>query len=338
MEVSEPVTNEAPVEARPLVDIDGLSVSYPRYGRERVTVLKNIDLRVASGEIVALVGESGSGKTMLARAIMRLVPQPGRIDAGSVRFAGTDLMQLDEESLRKLRGRDIAMVVSNPRGELDPLETVGRQIGNILKYHLNLGQKDERERVLDLLRDVRIPDPERRLRAYPHELSGGMAQRVVMAIALACSPKFIISDDATSGLDVTVQTQVLELLNRLISERGSSMLFITRDVGIAAHYADRVAVIYAGEIVEVAPREEFFDNPGHPYTVLLLAAFSHNSRLRRYWLKEATGEAGAGSAAAGGCVFRHRCVRAQARCAEETPRLRATRPGHYVRCHFPVER
>lgn len=320
-----------------LLEISGLTVSIPRYGKSRQTVLNDIELNVKSGEIVALVGESGSGKTILARAIMNLVPPPGRIDSGKVILENTDLTKLDQEGLRRLRGRELAMVVSNPRGELDPLETVGKQIGNVLRYHLQLNEKEVRERVMELLKDVRIPDPERRYRAYPHELSGGMAQRVVMAIALACSPKFIISDDATSGLDVTVQTQVLELLNRLVSDRGSSMLFITRDVGIAAHYADRVAVIYAGEIVEVAPREEFFDNPGHPYTVLLLAAFSHNSRLRKYWLKEGTGEETA-AAETGGCVFRNRCVRAAPRCAAEKPQLRATKPGHYLRCHFPVER
>ena len=320
-----------------LVDIRDLSVSYPRYGRSHQTVLHNISLSVASGEILALVGESGSGKTMLARSIMRLVPPPGQIHAGTVVYDGTDLAELDAEALRMLRGRDIAMVVSNPRGELDPLETVGQQIGNVLRFHLSLSDREVKDRVLRLLDDVRIPDPERRYRAYPHELSGGMAQRVVMAIALACSPKFIISDDATSGLDVTVQTQVLELLERLIAERGSSMLFITRDIGIAAHFADRIAVIYSGEIVEVAPRHEFFDNPAHPYTVLLLAAFSHNARLRRYWLKEdaVKDEAQPGE---GGCVFRHRCVRAEARCTAETPALRPTSAGHLVRCHFPIER
>ena len=322
----------------PLLGIRDLSVSYPRYGRERLQVLRSIDLAVAPGEILALVGESGSGKSTLARAIMQLVPVPGRIDSGSVIFNGIELTRLDFEALRKLRGRDIAMIVSNPRGELDPLENVGRQIGNVLRYHLSIDEKQVRERVIGLLCDVRIPDPERRYHAYPHELSGGMAQRVVIAIALACSPKFIISDDATSGLDVTVQAQVLELLSRLVSDRGSSMLFITRDIGIAAHFADRVAVIYSGEIVEVARREDFFDNPSHPYTILLLAAFSHHSRLRRYWLKGDSARDEVALPVDGGCIFRHRCVRAEARCSAETPALRPLRTNHLVRCHFPVER
>jgi oligopeptide/dipeptide ABC transporter ATP-binding protein len=274
---------------------------------------------------------------MLARSIMQLVPAPGRIDRGRIEFDGKDLRALDEESLRRLRGRDMAMVISNPRGELDPLQTVGEQIGNILRHHMNLDRAAVSSRVLELLNDVRIPDPKRRIKAYPHELSGGMAQRVVIAIALACSPKFLISDDATSGLDVTVQAQVLDLLQKLVTERKTSMLFITRDIGIAAHHCDSVAMIYAGEIVEYAPREEFFERPAHPYAILLLAAFSHNARLRRYWLKETEAKRDIGPARSG-CAFANRCVRAQARCRAEHPALRTLADGHQVRCHFPVER
>lgn len=319
-----------------ILAIEGLSVSYPKYGQARVEVLRDVSLQIGAGEFIALVGESGSGKSMLARAIMRLVPAPGRIDRGTTRFMGRNLGDLDPESLRKIRGRDLAMVVSNPRGELDPLETVGTQIGNILRHHLNLDRTEVRNRVLKILGDVRIPDPERRFNAYPHELSGGMAQRVVIAIALACSPKFIISDDATSGLDVTVQTQILELLQRLVAERGSSMLFITRDIAIAAHFSDRVAVLYKGEIVEIALREEFFANPAHPYTILLMAAFSHNARLRSHWIPK---DVPAGRIVPGvGCAFRDRCVRVEPRCATETPQLHNLGPGHMVRCHFPVVR
>jgi oligopeptide/dipeptide ABC transporter ATP-binding protein len=239
--------------------------------------------------------------------------------------------------MRRIRGRDIAMIISNPRGELDPLQTVGGQIANVLRYHLQLDSAAIRTRVFDLLRQVSIPDPARRVRAYPHELSGGMAQRVVMAIALACSPKLIISDDATSGLDVTVQAQVLELIRRLVIERGTSMIFITRDIAITAHYCDRVAVIYAGEIMEIAPTGEFFENPKHPYTVLLLAAFAHNERLRRYWLGERAARSEVGPSGVG-CPFQNRCVRMQDLCRYDHPPLRELGPDHYVRCHFPVER
>jgi len=236
-----------------------------------------------------------------------------------------------------MRGRDIAIIISNPRGELDPLQTVGNQIESVLRAHLRLSRAAARARALELLRQVHIPAPERRMKAYPHELSGGMAQRVVMAIALACSPKFIISDDATSGLDVTVQTQVLELMRKLVAENHTSMLFVTRDIGITAHYCDRVAVIYAGEIVEIADRFRFFDDPLHPYTVLLLAAFAQNERLRRYWLGEDLPTRDLGPSAQG-CAFVNRCMRAEARCRHEHPEMRELRPGHFARCHFPIER
>ena len=321
----------------PLLRVQDLSVAIPRYGEDSVPVLSGIDLEMLPGEVLGLVGESGSGKTMLARAIMRLIPTPGRIVAGRIEFDGTDLASLDEERLRKIRGREIAMIISNPRGELDPLQTVGQQIGNVLRYHLDLGGGAVRARVLELLQQVSIPDPQRRVQAYPHELSGGMAQRVVIAIALACAPKLIISDDATSGLDVTVQAQVLELIRNLVIERGTSMLFITRDIGITAHYCDRIAIIYAGEIMEIAPREEFFANPLHPYTVLLLAAFAHNERLRRYWLGEDKLQKDSGPSPVG-CPFQNRCVRAQERCQHDHPALRELKPNHFVRCHFPVER
>lgn len=323
--------------AEPLLECDNVSVSFPRYDASAAEALRGVSLTIRRGEVLGLVGESGSGKTMLARAIMRLVPQPGEITAGTVRFEGRDLGTLDEESLRRMRGRDIALIISNPRGELDPLQTVGQQIGNVLRYHLDLNRKQVRERAFDLLKQVSIPDPQRRLNAYPHELSGGMAQRVVIAIALACSPRFIISDDATSGLDVTVQAQVLELIRVLVSERGTSMMFITRDIGITAHYCDRIAIIYAGEIMEVADREVFFDDPQHPYTVLLLAAFAQNERLRRYWLGEDKVLENSGPSPVG-CSFQNRCVRAQERCRGEHPALTERRPGHFVRCHFPVER
>ena len=320
-----------------ILSCENVRVEFPQYGATASVVLRDVSLTLRAGEVLGLVGESGSGKTMLARAIMRLIPPPGEIAKGSIRFGGQDLAELDQESLRKIRGRDIAMIISNPRGELDPLQTVGQQIANVLRHHLELGKRAARERALDLLKQVSIPDPQRRLDAYPHELSGGMAQRVVIAIALACSPRFIISDDATSGLDVTVQSQVLELIRTLVRERGTSMMFITRDIGITAHYCERIAIIYAGEIMEVAEREVFFDDPQHPYTVLLLAAFAQNERLRRYWLGEDRVREHSGPSAVG-CSFQNRCVRVRERCRTDHPALVERRPGHLVRCHYPVER
>lgn len=319
-----------------LLDVSDLTVTFPSYGGETAVALQSINLSLARGEVVGLVGESGSGKSMLARSIMHLIPSPGRISAGRIVFEDRNLPDLDDAELRNLRGRDIAMIISNPKAELNPLQTVGVQIGNVLRAHTDLDRHAVKARVLEILTQVSIPDPERRMNAWPHELSGGMAQRVVMAIALACSPKLIISDDATSGLDVTVQAQVLELMRVLVVDRGTSLLFITRDIGITAHFCDRVAVIYAGQIVEQAPREEFFENPQHPYSILLLAAFAQNERLRRYWLGNSV--AGADQAPVAGCPFAGRCARAQDRCRVEDPVNRELASGHFIRCHFPVER
>jgi len=320
----------------PVLSVRGLNVSYPVYGNVAVQAVRDLDLDIAPGEILGLVGESGSGKTSLARAIMGLLVQPGRIDTGEIRFAGRDMRAASEKALRAIRGRDIAMVIPNPRSELDPLVPVGRQIANVAHAHLGISRATAETMAMDMLKAVQIPDPGRRFRAYPHELSGGMAQRVVMAIALVCSPKFLISDDATSGLDVTVQAQVLDLLRALVREHGAATMFITRDIGITAHFCDRVAVIYAGEIVELAPTLRFFENPMHPYSVMLLAAFAHNPRLRERWHKPAASQQPADPDQA--CAYAPRCVHAEAKCSLVRPQLRELEPGHFVRCHFPVLR
>jgi oligopeptide/dipeptide ABC transporter ATP-binding protein len=327
---------DAPRSAPRALEIEHLRVEFPSVAGEPKVAIRDLGLSIGSGEIVGLVGESGAGKTTLARSILNLPPPPGRIAAGSVRFGGVDLLKLPERDLQRLRGRDLSMVVPNPRGELNPLLPVGDQIANVARVHLRKDRKAALAMALEMLRSVQIPDASRRMKAYPHELSGGMAQRVVIAMALVCSPKFIISDDATSGLDVTVQAQILELLRRLAHERHSAMLFITRDVGITAHFCDRVAVIYDGEIMEIAPREAFFLAPRHPYTVMLLAAFSHNPRLRRAWtVADAACRTVDPSV---GCAYATRCPRAEAACREAKPALRELAPGHFARCHFPVER
>jgi oligopeptide/dipeptide ABC transporter ATP-binding protein len=316
------------------LSVRDLVVSFPSYGRKNHRALDHVSLEVRHGEIIGLVGESGSGKTTLARAIMGMVPQPGAIESGEVLFRGVSMTKLDIDALRKIRGRSISMMVPNPRSELNPLQTVGQQIANVAHQHLGGSRKDAAQKAMDMLRAVRIPDAERRFNAYPHELSGGMAQRVIIAIALICSPQFIISDDATSGLDVTVQAQVLDLMKVLVRDQNASMLFITRDIGIAAHFCNRVAVMYGGEIVEFGDTDGFFGRPAHPYSIMLLAAFSHNPALRRRWIKDGSANQ---SRAETGCPFRLRCVRAQPRCEAEHPVLRPLKSGHEVRCHFPVE-
>jgi oligopeptide/dipeptide ABC transporter ATP-binding protein len=291
-------------------------------------------MQIAAGEIVGLVGESGSGKTTLARAVMGLVPEPGVIERGEVLFAGRNLALLDDTARRSVLGRELVMVIPNPRAELNPVLTVGRQISNVVLHHLGVGRREADRVALAMLRAVRIPDPERRFDAYPHELSGGMAQRVVIAIALVCSPRLVISDDATSGLDVTVQSQVLDLLQTMVREKGAAALFITRDLAITAHFCTRVAIIYAGEIVELAMTREFFARPRHPYSIMLLAAFSHNPALRARWTRPQELQ---DDAVGAGCVFAARCVRRQPRCLSEAPPLGPVAAGHDVRCHFPVE-
>ena len=317
------------------VRVSDLTVRYPIYGQISHPILNRLSVSVRSGEILGLVGESGSGKTTLARAIMGMVPQPGIIDHGEIEFEGVSISKLTESQLRALRGRGISMMVPNPRSELNPLQTVGNQIANVAYEHLECSWTEATKKAREMLEAVRIPDVERRFKAYPHELSGGMAQRVIIAIALICSPRFVISDDATSGLDVTVQAQVLNLMTTLVSERRSSMLFITRDIGIAAHFCNRIAVMFAGQIVEMADVATFFRRPTHPYSIMLLAAFSHNPALRKMWMKEALDGASFGVAHTG-CKFRNRCVRAQDRCAVEEPSLTRHANGSETRCHYPV--
>jgi oligopeptide/dipeptide ABC transporter ATP-binding protein len=317
----------------PLIDIRNLRVTFPSGGPEPKAVLKGIDLAVQSGEIVGLVGESGAGKTTLARSILGVPPGPGRIAGGEVHFEGRQILSLSEAEFRRLRGRRLSVVVPNPRAELNPLLRTGDQIASMAKIHLGVNGKEARRLALQMLRDVQIPDPERRMDAYPHELSGGMAQRVVIAMALICNPTFVISDDATSGLDVTVQAQILALLTKLVAEQGSAMLFITRDVGITAHFCDRIAVLFSGEIVELAPREALFLEPAHPYTLMLLASFSHSARLRDSWSVPDTSRRRDLTA---GCQYADRCPIAQPVCRERRPPFAEISPGHFARCHFPV--
>ena len=329
------LTRPAATVSANLLSVEDLRVVFPTATGQTRTVLRGINLSVKPGEVLGLVGESGAGKTALARSILGVPPAPGRIASGRVIFEGRDILVLPEKELRSLRGRRLAMVVPNPRGELNPTVAIGDQIATMARVHLGLDRKAARARALDMLRAVQIPDPERRMNAYPHELSGGMAQRAVIAIALICDPAFVISDDATSGLDVTVQAQILDLLRKLAAEHHSAMLFITHDVGITAHFCDRVAVLYEGEIMEAASRNTLFLSPAHPYTLLLLAAFSHNPALRNDWSATASAPPAAAPEA---CIYVGRCPLAQPLCRAEKPPLAELAPDHVVRCHFPVRR
>jgi oligopeptide/dipeptide ABC transporter ATP-binding protein len=334
-ETAEEQGASASVRPRQVIEIENLKVGYHVYGTAPVQALKGVSLRINSGEILGLVGESGAGKTTLARAIMRMIPAPGRIEGGRILFMGIDCTAMKPEELAKRRGRDLAMIVANPRGELNPLLPIGKQIANVAQAHLRISRDRAKEVALEMLKAVAIPDPARRMRAYPHELSGGMAQRVVIAISLVCAPRFVISDDATSGLDVTVQAQILALLRELVRGKKTSMLYITRDIGVAANFCDRVAIIYKGEIIEEAPTAAFFAGPAHPYSNLLLAAFAHDAALRERWKVPAAPAAELTRAA---CCYTDRCVHRRDRCLRDHPQLRDIAANRSVRCHFPVER
>ncbi|TBW38977.1 ABC transporter ATP-binding protein [Siculibacillus lacustris] len=301
----------------PLFALEGLEVSFP--GRP---VVRGLDLSVAEGETVALVGESGCGKSTTALAAMRLLPRSGRIDAGRIAFEGRDLAVLSPAELRDLRGRRLAMIFQEPMTSLNPVLTIGRQIAEVLIRHEHLSRRAARARAIELLDLVRIAEPHRRIDDHPHRLSGGMRQRVMIAIAVACRPKLLFADEPTTALDVTIQAQVLDLLDRLRRDLGMALVLITHDLGVVAQYADRVVVMYAGHKVEEATTAELFARPLHPYTRGLLAAAPrldtglHHSEGR---LAEIPG-APDGGVDHPGCAFAPRCPEVRADCRVTPPR------------------
>jgi peptide/nickel transport system ATP-binding protein len=325
--------------ASPLLRIEDLSVVFdtPR-GQGRV--LRGLSLEVPRGEAVGVVGESGSGKTVTALSIIRLLRRPGRITAGRIVFDGRDLRALPEAEMERVRGREIAMIVQQPRESLNPVLTVGAQLRMVLARHAGLRGRAADKRARELLGQVELSDPARVLRAYPHELSGGMCQRVVIALCLACVPRLLIADEATTALDVTVQLQILRLLRRLREELGLTLIVVTHNLGVVAELCQWVAVMYAGELVEFGPVDEIFRAPRHPYTRRLMACRPHAGAFS----PDAAGDLPAipGTvpdpvALPGGCPFHPRCHRAQPRCIEEHPELEEAGTGHQMRCFFPEE-
>jgi peptide/nickel transport system ATP-binding protein len=296
-----------------------------------LAAVDGISFSIAAGETFALLGESGCGKSATAQGIMRLLPGAGRVIDGSVRLNGEDLLALPESDMRAVRGGRMAMIFQEPATSLNPVLTVGRQIGEVLERHLGLSGEAATARMLGLLRQVGIADPERRLGEYPFQLSGGMKQRVMIAIALAGEPDLLIADEPTTALDVTVQAQILDLLAGLQAERGMGMLLITHDLGVVARVAHRIGVMYAGELVEVASREDFFKRPQHPYTQALFAALPDVAR-RGQSLTTIPGQVPALSAMPRGCRFAERCQHVMPVCREISPDWRGE--AHAVRCHW----
>ena len=302
-------------------------------GKKMLVAVDGISFAISKGETFALLGESGCGKSATAQGIMRLLPAAGRITGGSIKLEGEELLTLAEAEMRQVRGARIAMIFQEPATSLNPVLTVGVQIGEVLDRHCDLRGEPARQRMLELLRQVGIADPERRLDEYPFQFSGGMKQRVMIAIALAGEPDLLIADEPTTALDVTVQAQILDLLAQLQRERGMGMLLITHDLGVVAKMAHRIGVMYAGELVEVADREEFFTRPRHPYTQALFAALPEVSR-RGMALTTIPGQVPSLAAMPAGCRFADRCAHAMPVCREISPDWRGVAASHTLRCHW----
>jgi oligopeptide/dipeptide ABC transporter ATP-binding protein len=317
-----------------LLDVRGLATSF-RTGDGIVRAVTGVDFSVRRGEILGLVGESGCGKSVTSLSILRLIKQPGRIDSGEVMFAGEDLLRLSEDDMRDIRGNRISMIFQQPTSALNPVLDIGFQVGEVLETHRNMKRKAARARALELLRMVGIADPERRLKAFPHETSGGMAQRVMIAMALACEPELLIADEPTTALDVTIQAQILDLMRRLQQETGTAIILITHDLGVVAEMADRVAVMYAGEIVEQADTETLFGDPRHPYTKGLIASIPILGVLREE-LAVIPGNVPNLIDLPPACRFAPRCVsrveESVELSTERHPALLSAAPNHDVRC------
>ncbi len=319
---------------RPLLHVSGLRTTF--YTRDgAVRAVDGIDFHVDRGEIMGLVGESGCGKSVTSLSILRLIPLPGRIDGGEVRFDDVDLLRLDDRQMREIRGERISMIFQQPTSSLNPVWTVGTQIEEVLRIHRGMRGKAAEARTMDLLQMVGIPDAKRRLQAFPHELSGGMAQRVMIAMALACEPELLIADEPTTALDVTIQAQILDLIRNLRDETGTAIILITHDLGVVAEMCDRVAVMYAGEIVEQADTATLFRDPRHPYTRGLISSIPVVGQIRDE-LAVIPGNVPNLIDLPPACRFAPRCiVRIEENVVDSTelhPSLLPVATGHDVRC------
>jgi peptide/nickel transport system ATP-binding protein len=325
----------------PLISVQGLTVELSTSGRSFEAV-SDLTFDVSRNEVLALVGESGSGKSMTALAIMRLLPEPvAEIVSGKILFGGVDLASASEARLMGIRGNRIGLIFQEPMTSLNPSIRVGPQVAEVLRLHKGLGAAAARQRVEELFELVRIPDPGRRYDDYPHQMSGGMRQRVVIALALACDPDVLIADEPTTALDVTTQAQILETFRDLQASVGAATILITHDLAVVAETADRVAVMYAGRIVEEATTEQLFASPRHPYTNGLLRSIPKVSGAAdvasRQPLPEIPGMVPALWALPPGCAFAPRCPRSRDRCSRERPLLAEMAPGHRAACWYPVE-
>ncbi len=318
--------------AEPLLRVDDLKTYF--YTEEGVVkAVDGVTFHVEQGEILGLVGESGCGKTVSALSILRLIPiPPGKIVSGSVHFEGKDLTRMSESEIRHIRGNAIAMIFQEPMTSLNPVLTIGRQLTETLELHLKMDRRSATQRAVELLETVGISDARSRINDYPHQFSGGMRQRVMIAMALSCNPKLLLADEPTTALDVTIQAQILELLTRLTRELGTSVIIITHNLGVVARYADRVNVMYAGKIVESATARELYGQPRHPYTLGLLKSVPRLDQVRKEKLEPIEGMPPDMVRIPEGCSFRPRCRFSVDRCAVEVPPLLPVDNEHHSAC------
>jgi peptide/nickel transport system ATP-binding protein len=330
------VKSEHPApDAVPLLSISNLTIGFDQNGRFLPAVI-DVSFSIAPAETLCLVGESGSGKTLTALSILRLVPRPGRIASGTLSFRGRDLRTLGERELQQVRGAQIGLVFQEPLTALNPVFTIGSQIEEVLRVHGRATRRTATQKAIELLEAVSVPEPQKRLREYPHQLSGGLRQRALIAIALACGPSLLIADEPTAALDVTIQAQILDLLRDLQRRLGLALLLITHDLGIVAEMADRVAVMYAGRIVEEAPVDALFREPRHPYTRGLISSIPGGQRGSR--LRTIPGVVPPLGQLPPGCAFSPRCPDRFEPCAVMSPPMTTLADGRRVSCHlFPAE-
>ncbi len=317
-----------------LIEVKNLQTSFFTPDGE-VKAVDGVSLDIEEGKTLGLVGESGCGKSVTALSIMRLVPSPpGKVVGGEILYRGRDLLKLGGEAMRKIRGNEISMIFQEPMTSLNPVFTIGNQIGEAIRLHQGLGKRETREKTVEMLRLVKIADPDQRIDDYPHQLSGGMRQRVMIAMALSCNPSLLIADEPTTALDVTIQAQILELMKELKEKMGMSLLLITHDLGVVAEQAEEVAIMYAGKVVERARAKEIFNRPLHPYTVGLLNSLPGAGGNKKKRLDAIPGMVPSPLELPGGCRFRDRCPKAAGICAEAEPPLEAKGKEHWVSCYF----
>lgn len=320
---------------QPLLAVRNLHTHFHTFAGT-VRAVNGVSFEIGQGEVMGLVGESGGGKSVVGFSILGLIDSPGRIEGGEILLQGQDLVQASEERLREIRGREISMVFQDPMTSLNPLHTVGRQMDEVLRLHSDLNAEERRKACIEMLESVGISRAADRLKAYPHQFSGGMRQRVVIAIAMLARPRLIIADEPTTALDVTIQSQILKLMRAQIARQGASMILITHDLAVVSEMADHITVLYCGKVVERGRTRDLIENPSHPYTRGLIDSIPDTTR-RLDRLSQIPGSVPDIRNLPQGCNFRDRCPRAQARCAREEPLLTPQHNGLVAACHFPLK-